>query len=495
MLKRFVNRHLFNRDNHTAIADTSEEKINENDVCNGPSSLIDKLPVDIKDEAEKSIKNIKNILIENYADNLAEKMIERYLRFVWNLPASAGHHHARPFGLFLHSIETAINNLKVFESKLFFQYTPDGNIDSYQTRKVKPKEQYAYFLSGLLIGIVDACNLFVAADTETQNPKLSTLVGYFNEVKSELALEGSDTDLKFAILLEELQKRNIKCVSPSAIIQAFSGIDQSNPQSSQIAEVEETTGRDVYAQFLSGLFHDIGKAADVTVSHGKKMWNPLLEGLYDFDSRYNCDVHIKHRKDGSYGLHKKIASAYVAKLISPEDYEYIGIINFSDLIDYFTLNPSRNNKFIRTIDSDMKSTADDLRNNGAKDEVVAVVLEEIIRIIKSAKYPVNTFMPGLWITEDYTAVAMKIIDEARVSASNHEKIKRTVDFKILLKGLVDRRHVKAEEWKCIYTMDLEIAARPFQQKVIQFKNTVIWKEQNVPDLCKMKIKFTIAASD
>src|SRR5208283_1859863 len=137
-------------------------------------------------------------------DKLALGMIKRFLEFVWDLPASEGHHHARPFGLFLHSLETAINNLKIFENKLFFQFK-DGSIDSYQTRVVKPREQYAYFLTGLICDIGEAARFSISSEKaeKHESRKVDYMVQYLKESLNDIPTD-TYTHMKFNSLMRAI---------------------------------------------------------------------------------------------------------------------------------------------------------------------------------------------------------------------------------------------------------------------------------------------------
>ncbi len=104
-----------------------------------------------RNDIQSKILKIKDILVENAADDLANDLCKRFLRLVWFLPASEGHHHAKEFGLFIHSMETAIEALNQFDKKIYFEYRGNkSDIDSFETRRKRPHAQYAHFVAGLL---------------------------------------------------------------------------------------------------------------------------------------------------------------------------------------------------------------------------------------------------------------------------------------------------------------------------------------------------------
>ncbi|MCL4491636.1 MAG: TraI domain-containing protein [Nitrospirae bacterium] len=348
-----------------------------------------RLPENIRITAGQHISTVTSILVDNLADRLAESIIERYLRLVWMLPGSKEHHHSYEFGLFIHSLEVAVQSLKDFEGKLFLTYK-DGIIDSFETRRIKPREQYAYFLAGLL--------------------------------------------------------------------------------------------------------HDVGKAAEYIVrSEQNNTWNPLTRELYDFCGLKDS-ISIQKRET-NYSFHEKISPFLASRLLSDEDYSYLGPSNVAELCDFLSKNPTAGNKFRKIIRSDMKSVNEDITVSAPKVDIIASVVDEIADMITSGKYSLNSNMSGAWILDEYTAVSFKVCDDARISAYNRGKTNRLIDSKVLLKGLTERRYVKAEEWKCIYTMDIEMQGRPFQQKVIQFKNAILWKNRPTPEKCRLNLKFNVSTKD
>ncbi|GER94764.1 hypothetical protein A45J_2528 [hot springs metagenome] len=232
-------------------------------------SAMDDLPDDIKTETQKHINTICDILVDNQADNLAKQIIKRTLELVWNLPASENHHHSGEFGLFIHSLEAAINSLMIFENKLFFQHSSDGSIDSLKTRKSKPKEQYAFLLSGLLLDIREAFSFLVEGDSKQQHhddPRIHHLIAYFNDY-IKTGTDQQDPYLRYNMYISKMLEsvRNYG---------DFIDLDSIN--------IEE---RELYSYFISGLMHDIGKALDVVVSSQNDIWNPFKEGLYHL---YHC---------------------------------------------------------------------------------------------------------------------------------------------------------------------------------------------------------------
>lgn len=452
-------------------------------VINSELSAFNSLPHEIKQKTFSYMDTIADIIVDEQAIALAKNIIHRYLKFVWLLPASKDHHHASEFGLFLHSFETAINNLKAFEKKLFFYHDKSGSIDSYKTRKVKPKEQYAYFLSGLLADISEASQFIASSGKEHNDPKVRHLISYMLEHRKDFQeAKTGDPWLQFNAFLKN----------------ASEAVNEEFGYNEGLEHIDDNAAREVYSYFLSGLLHDIGKASDFIIYDSQeKTWNPYKETLYEFYNKNNKAITIKRIDTYTYALHKKITPVFASAIISHSDCDYIGMHSIADLMDYLMQSggTGAGNKFSRTIESDMESTKENIETNHYVDAASAVI-EEVKNILSSGKYPLNQIMTGAWVFEDYTAVALKILDEARISAaSKDEKIKKVIGTKAPLKSFVEKRYVKSEEgWKCMYMMDIETHGRAFQQKVVQFKNTLLWGD-NVPETCKLKIKLNISTKD
>lgn len=102
------------------------------------------------EKVQNYITTIKDLLISDTADSLAEKITLRLLRHIWFLPASEGHHHSEEFGLFYHCLECGIESVKRFDDKIYFEFRDNKDIDSFDTRHRRPRMQYAFFLAGLL---------------------------------------------------------------------------------------------------------------------------------------------------------------------------------------------------------------------------------------------------------------------------------------------------------------------------------------------------------
>lgn len=446
-------------------------------------SAFDSLPHEVKQKASNYINTIADIIVDEQAIALAKNIVYRYLKFVWSLPASKDHHHADEFGLFVHSLEAAIDNLKAFEKKLFFCYDRSGSIDSCKTRKIKPREQYAYFLSGLLADISESSKFIASSGKEHNDPKIRHLVSYMLEHgKDFYQAKTGDPWLQFTTFLKN----------------ASESVNEEFGYNEGLEYIDDNTVREMYSYFLSALLHDIGKAADFIIYDSQnKTWNPYKETLYEFYVKNNKIITIKRIDNYTYALHKKITPIFASMIMNHLDYDYVGAHNAADLMEYLMQGGGigAGNKFNRTIESDMKSTKENIETNYSSD-VASAMTEEVKNILLSGKYPLNQIMTGAWVFDDYTAVAIKVCNDAKAAAAEkNEKVKlflKNLKDKLPYKSLVDKRYVKSEDWRCTYMMDIETHGRGvFQQTVLQFKNTLLWGD-NVPETCKLKIKLNIS---
>jgi len=419
----------------------------------GQKSVFDYLPEEVRVESDKFIQIILDILIDPVADKLAVKAIKRLLSFIWDIPASSGHHHSQPFGLYLHSLETAVKNLRAFEEKLFIKTKSSGAVDSLATKKARPIEQYSAFLSGLL-GSLENILLW----------KITSV----NPANKEINSTGTELNSEYIEVLKEF----MQYIQPH--------LEQ------YLLEIEQK--KEQYCIFLSGILHDVGKVVKYKVESSEKTWNPFSEDLFEFTQKYPEKKIIP--REVSYALHKKIAPLFVSKIISPSDYNYIGSENVVEIVEMFSTYSSSKYKFV-TVESDMASTKESVEKAITAD-FAGNVIEEIRKGLIEAKYPVNSLMPGVWVLELYTAVSIHIIQEAiRSVQSKKEFAGKTLEFSSLLKEWVERKYIKAENWKAVWQMEIQTTAKPFMQKVIQFKNDLLWKEITRPDICKIPLVFNI----
>ena len=416
-------------------------------------SVFDYLPKEIKAESDKFIQIILDILIDSIADKLAVKAIKRLLSFIWDIPASSGHHHSQPFGLYLHSLETAVKNLRVFEERLFIKTKKSGVVDSLVTKKTRPIEQYSAFLAGLLSNLENVLLWKVTSVNQTNKE--------INLINAELNPE------QFEILKEFIQY-----IQPQL--------------EKYLLEMEQK--KEKYCAFLSGILHDIGKVVKYKVESSEKTWNPFSEDLFEFTQKYPERKIIS--REVSYALHKKIAPLFVSKIISPSDYNYIGVENVVEIVEMFSTYSSSKYKFV-TIESDMASTKESVEKSITAD-FAGNIIEEIKKGLMDAKYPVNALMPGVWVLELYTAVSIHIIQEAiRTVQAKKEFAGKTMEFSSLLKEWIERKYIKAENWKAVWQMEIQTTAKPFMQKVIQFANDILWAGITKPDQCKLPLVFNI----
>src|SRR5712692_2311324 len=81
---------------------------------------------------------------------LGERLMHRYLDYVYLLPASGKHHHAEPGGLWVHSLDVTVKALAEFETGYLGERRPDGTLDNFSSQRNRPKWRYAVFVAALL---------------------------------------------------------------------------------------------------------------------------------------------------------------------------------------------------------------------------------------------------------------------------------------------------------------------------------------------------------
>jgi hypothetical protein len=93
---------------------------------------------------EQYFVKIDNLLpsYKDVAYKLFYDVIKRFIRKVYDAPASEKHHHSEPFGLLKHSLETVIHALMEQHKILELRYDNKGNLDSQFNLKNKEKVLY-----------------------------------------------------------------------------------------------------------------------------------------------------------------------------------------------------------------------------------------------------------------------------------------------------------------------------------------------------------------
>lgn len=91
-------------------------------------------------------------LLPSYKDvayKLFYDVLRRFIRKVYDAPASEKHHHSEPFGLLKHSLETVIHALIEQHKILELKYDAHGNLDSQFNLKNKERVLYRTAISAL----------------------------------------------------------------------------------------------------------------------------------------------------------------------------------------------------------------------------------------------------------------------------------------------------------------------------------------------------------
>jgi len=83
-------------------------------------------------------------------DFLFNSLVRRFLNFVFDLSASEKHHDSGPGGLFLHSLDTVSQSLKVFGTNLWQMESPNGMRDRAKSVQMKKQWQFGVVIAALL---------------------------------------------------------------------------------------------------------------------------------------------------------------------------------------------------------------------------------------------------------------------------------------------------------------------------------------------------------
>ena len=247
-----------------------------------------------------------------------------------------------------------------------------------------------------------------------------------------------------------------------------------------------------YAFFICGLLHDMGKvAAYKVVAKNGNVWNPC-NNLYDFAIANQVSFEdVQHKSDKDlYTLIEKISPFFAARIIAPEDYSYIGANYIPDIMREIGYKKDYAHYFSGLIkEADMESTKEDIEALQPKDDLVSNFIEELKKVLETGRVAINTSGAKAWVFENYTAVHIGILNEIRTLL--YSKDLKTPDISVILKRLIERRYVDFVDWKCIYSMDIQTAGKPYTVKVVKFKNSLLWDRSQKKDICKLNVVFNI----
>lgn len=247
-----------------------------------------------------------------------------------------------------------------------------------------------------------------------------------------------------------------------------------------------------YAFFVCGLLHDIGKVAGYRISaNDGTEWNPCND-LYDFITANRLSfTDIKYRSENDlYSRIEKITPFFGARLMTAEDYSYIGRDDTADIMKEIGFKKDYAHNFSGIIkDADMQSTSNNIDTEPPKNDLISSFIEELKRMLHTGKVAINTPAAKAWVFENYTAVHISVLNEIRTLL--HSENTRTPDVNIILKRMVERKCVDFVDWKCIYGMEIVTAGKPYTIKVVKFKNSLLWDRSQKIEVCKLNIVFNI----
>jgi conjugal transfer pilus assembly protein TraI len=190
------------------------------------------------------------------------------------------------------------------------------------------------------------------------------------------------------------------------------------------------------AVFLAALCHDVGKPVTdlvVTSRDGAKVWNPFVEDLYSWASRYGVDRYFLHWREKRAQKHTALSALIAERIISPKGLAWIAEGD-TELVLWMmeTINghPSAENLIHDlVIRSDQVSVERDLRSLGVAFTgyeiglpVERFLVDIMRRLVRDGSWRFNEPGSRLWHIDGYLYLIWPAAGEEVAAIINQEKI-------------------------------------------------------------------------
>lgn len=167
-----------------------------------------------------------------------------------------------------------------------------------------------------------------------------------------------------------------------------------------------------YASFLAALCHDLGKVFDVEVRSGEHRWFPLHTTYQDFARRAKQAPSIVWREERERGAHAALSALLVHHLLTPEDFDYLGLSRVVDLAESLSESHGRNkvSPLARVVSKLDQASVEEAHVSIAQetDSKIGHFLRALEALIRSSKVGVNFAGGQVYVMGERTAVVVPV---------------------------------------------------------------------------------------
>jgi hypothetical protein len=167
-----------------------------------------------------------------------------------------------------------------------------------------------------------------------------------------------------------------------------------------------------YASFLIALCHDLGKVFDVEVRCGEHRWFPLHQTYQNFARRAKQAPSIVWRQKRERGAHAALSALLLHHLLTPEDFDYLGLSRVVDLAESLAGTHGRNkvSPLARVVSKLDQASVQEAHVSMAQeaDSKIGHFLRALQALIKSSKVGVNFAGGQVYVMGDRTAVVVPV---------------------------------------------------------------------------------------
>jgi hypothetical protein len=167
-----------------------------------------------------------------------------------------------------------------------------------------------------------------------------------------------------------------------------------------------------YASFLAALCHDLGKVFDVEVRCGQHRWFPLHSTYQDFARRTKQAPSIVWREERERGGHAALSALLLHHLLTPEDFDYLGLSRVVDLAESLAESHGGNkvSPLARVVSKLDQTSVEEAHVSMAReaDSKIGHFLRALQALIRSGKVGVNFAGGQVYVMGDHTAVVVPV---------------------------------------------------------------------------------------